>query len=59
MKPIEKNGKHYCPSCGSRRVYVEISVGARQSLNSHRIYGYTTDIDNYFWGAGCGCEKCG
>ena len=59
MKLIEKRGKYFCPVCGSKRVYVEVSTIARQSPNTNRIYSHTNVIDNIFWGAGCGCEKCG
>lgn len=58
MKLIYKNNKYYCPICGSQKVYVEVSILARQSPNTNRIYDISKEVDNYFWGNGCGCERC-
>lgn len=58
--PLITKGKYYiCPECGSRKVYVEVSVLAKMSPNTERIYDRTNDVDNEFWGAGCGCDNCG
>jgi len=47
-----------CPNCGSTRIYQEISVVAKQNVNTNRIYDINkNNIDNIF--EPYYCEKCG
>lgn len=47
-----------CPECGSRRIYHEVSIVAKRSPNTGRIYDINKDyIDSMF--QPYYCEKCG
>ena len=48
-----------CPNCKSTRIYQVISICAKQSVNTGRIYGLSkhNEIDNAF--DPYYCEKCG
>ena len=49
--------KQKCPNCKSTRLYNEISVVAKQGVNTGKTYGITETIDNIF--EPIYCEKCG
>jgi predicted nucleic-acid-binding Zn-ribbon protein len=53
-----KMKKQKCPNCGSTRLYSEISIMAKQNVNTLRIYDINKfNLDNAFQITYC--EKCG
>jgi predicted nucleic-acid-binding Zn-ribbon protein len=47
-----------CPKCGSTRLYHEISVYAKQNVNTGRIYDVNKNNEDG-WFEPLYCDKCG